>query len=217
MSGAFAAGIFHVVTHAFFKALLFLGAGSVIHALSGEQDLRKWADCERRRRSLSVTLLCAALAISGFPFTSGFFSKDAILEAAYQHAPWILLGRRGYCRHDGVLCFPLVLPASSASTAAHAASARIAADYDRPADGSGGAFAVCGGFFRCPAFPGTDVPAQCGAGSEPTCSVYIAIAAGLVGIALAYVFYVLQARAGRLHGEHFQRAVPLALQQVFRR
>ncbi|MBV9676991.1 MAG: NADH-quinone oxidoreductase subunit L [Acidobacteriaceae bacterium] len=87
--GAYSAGIFHVMTHAFFKALLFLGAGSVIHGLGGEQDLRHMGGLRKAMPITAVTLLCASLAISGFPFTSGFFSKDAILSAAYDHAPWM--------------------------------------------------------------------------------------------------------------------------------
>ena len=77
--GAFAAGVFHVFTHAFFKALLFLGAGSVIHAMSGEQDMRKMGDLGHRIPITHSTMFIATLAIAGiFPF-AGFFSKDAIL------------------------------------------------------------------------------------------------------------------------------------------
>ncbi len=77
--GAFAAGVFHVFTHAFFKALLFLGSGSVIHALSGEQDLRNMGDLRKRIPTTHWTMLVATLAIAGiFPF-AGFFSKDEIL------------------------------------------------------------------------------------------------------------------------------------------
>jgi NADH-quinone oxidoreductase subunit L len=77
--GAFAAGVFHVFTHAFFKALLFLGAGSVIHAMSGEQDMRNMGDLWHRTRITHATMFIATLAIAGiFPF-AGFFSKDAIL------------------------------------------------------------------------------------------------------------------------------------------
>ena len=77
--GAFAAGVFHVFTHAFFKALLFLGAGSVIHAMSGEQDMRNMGDLHRRTPTTHMTMFIATLAIAGiFPF-AGFFSKDAIL------------------------------------------------------------------------------------------------------------------------------------------
>jgi NADH-quinone oxidoreductase subunit L len=77
--GAFAAGVFHVFTHSFFKALLFLGAGSVIHAMSGEQDMRNMGDLHRRTPTTHMTMFIATLAIAGiFPF-AGFFSKDAIL------------------------------------------------------------------------------------------------------------------------------------------
>ena len=81
--GAFAAGVFHVMTHAFFKALLFLGAGSVIHALSGEQDMRKMGGLRSKIPVTFVTLLVATLAISGIPGFAGFFSKDQILGASF--------------------------------------------------------------------------------------------------------------------------------------
>ena len=81
--GAFSAGIFHLMTHAFFKALLFLGAGSVIHALSGEQDMRKMGGLKDKIPVTHAVFLAAALAISGIPGLSGFFSKDSILAAAY--------------------------------------------------------------------------------------------------------------------------------------
>src|ERR1700736_1239766 len=87
--GAFSAGIWHLMTHAFFKALLFLGAGAVIHGLHGEQDLRQMGGLFPHMKITAITLLCASVAISGFPFTSGFFSKDAILVAAYERAPWM--------------------------------------------------------------------------------------------------------------------------------
>jgi len=87
--GAFSAGIFHVMTHAFFKALLFLGAGSVIHALSGEQDLRKMGGLWKAAPITCWTIFCASIAIAGVPGFSGAASKDLILEAAYQHAPWM--------------------------------------------------------------------------------------------------------------------------------
>jgi NADH-quinone oxidoreductase subunit L len=81
--GAFAAGVFHVFTHAFFKALLFLGAGSVIHAMSGEQDMRHMGDLFHRIPTTHRTMFIATLAIAGiFPF-AGFFSKDAILWEAW--------------------------------------------------------------------------------------------------------------------------------------
>jgi len=81
--GAFSSGIFHLMTHAFFKALLFLGAGSVIHALGGEQDIRRMGGLREHMPVTFWTFLIATLAISGIPLLSGFFSKDQILERAF--------------------------------------------------------------------------------------------------------------------------------------
>src|ERR1700730_15212132 len=91
--GAFSAGIFHVMTHAFFKALLFLCAGSVIHALDGEQDMNKMGGLAKKLPITYATMLIATLAISALPPFSGFFSKDLILESAYNSGHtglWIL-------------------------------------------------------------------------------------------------------------------------------
>jgi NADH-quinone oxidoreductase subunit L len=85
--GAFAAGVFHVFTHAFFKALLFLGSGSVIHALSGEQDLKNMGDLRRRIPTTHWTMLVATLAIAGIPPLAGFFSKDEILWQTWTKEP----------------------------------------------------------------------------------------------------------------------------------
>jgi len=81
--GAFTAAIFHLFTHAFFKACLFLGSGSVIHALGGEQDMRKMGGLRSSLPATYWTYLIATLAIAGVPFTAGFFSKDLILWQAY--------------------------------------------------------------------------------------------------------------------------------------
>jgi NADH-quinone oxidoreductase subunit L len=88
--GAYTAGLFHLVTHAFFKALLFLGSGSVIHALSGEQDIRHMGGLRKFIPTTAITFLIGTLAIAGIPFFSGFFSKDAILGSVYD---------RGYTIH----------------------------------------------------------------------------------------------------------------------
>jgi NADH-quinone oxidoreductase subunit L len=82
--GAFSAGIFHLMTHAFFKALLFLAAGSVIHAMGGEQDMTRMGGLSKKIRWTYLTMLTATLAIAGFPPLAGFFSKDSILLSAYQ-------------------------------------------------------------------------------------------------------------------------------------
>ena len=85
--GAFAAGIFHLTTHAFFKALLFLGSGSVIHALSGELDIRKMGALWDKIPATAKTFLIATLAIAGIPPFAGFFSKDEILGKTFEHSP----------------------------------------------------------------------------------------------------------------------------------
>ena len=82
--GAYAAGIFHLMTHAFFKGLLFLGAGSVIHAMSGEQDMRQMGGLRKKIPFTFWTFMMASIAICGIPPFSGFFSKDEILWKAFQ-------------------------------------------------------------------------------------------------------------------------------------
>ncbi|MGP9818424.1 NADH-quinone oxidoreductase subunit L [Salinarimonas sp. NSM] len=81
--GAYGVGIFHLFTHAFFKALLFLGAGSVIHALHHEQDLRNMGGLRRHIPFTAAMMAIGTLALTGFPFTAGYYSKDAVIEAAY--------------------------------------------------------------------------------------------------------------------------------------
>ncbi|HUP61826.1 MAG TPA: NADH-quinone oxidoreductase subunit L [Thermoanaerobaculia bacterium] len=81
--GAFSAGVFHLVTHAFFKACLFLGSGSVIHAMSGEQDIRRMGGLRSKIPITFWTFLIATIAIAGFPPLAGFFSKDEILASAW--------------------------------------------------------------------------------------------------------------------------------------
>ncbi len=88
--GAFAAGIFHLMTHAFFKALLFLGAGSVMHALSGELNMQKMGALRKKLPATFWTVFMAVLAISGIPLFSGFFSKDEILWKAFSQGNIIL-------------------------------------------------------------------------------------------------------------------------------
>lgn len=87
--GAFSAGIFHVMTHAFFKALLFLGAGSVIHAMHEEQDIQNYGGLKKHLPKTAMTFLIAALAISGIPPLSGFFSKDEILWYSYANGGFV--------------------------------------------------------------------------------------------------------------------------------
>jgi NADH-quinone oxidoreductase subunit L len=87
--GAYTAAMFHVTTHAFFKALLFLGSGSVIHAMSDEQDIRQMGGLKKYIPITHITFLIGTLAIAGFPLLSGFYSKDEILAHAVMHSPVI--------------------------------------------------------------------------------------------------------------------------------
>ncbi|MXN91471.1 NADH-quinone oxidoreductase subunit L [Flavobacterium sp. Sd200] len=90
--GAYEVAVFHVITHAFFKACLFLGSGSVIHALHGEQDMRNMGGLRKVMKVTFITFLISTLAISGLPPFSGFFSKDEILLTAFHHnkALWVI-------------------------------------------------------------------------------------------------------------------------------
>ena len=86
-SGAYVAAIFHMITHAFFKGLLFLGSGSVIHGMEGEQDMRRMGGLRKKMPITAFTFMIGWLAIAGFPFFAGFFSKDEILLFAYEKSP----------------------------------------------------------------------------------------------------------------------------------
>jgi NADH-quinone oxidoreductase subunit L len=91
--GAYSIGMFHLFTHAFFKALLFLGSGSVIHAMHHEQDIRHMGGLKDRIPFTYVVMVIGTLALTGFPLTAGYFSKDAIIEAAFvSHNPMALYG-----------------------------------------------------------------------------------------------------------------------------
>jgi len=186
--GAFSAGIYHLMTHAFFKALLFLGSGSVIHALAGEQDLRNMGGLRRKIPWTFLTMMCAAVAIAGVPPFAGFFSKDAILLAAHRQAPWIywvgtitagmtafyvframFLAFFGKYRGDAhphesppVMLVPLVALAL---------------------------LSIAGGFlFKIPAFLGTVFPSR--SVDEDLTLMAISTAAGVLGIFLAWLMYV---------------------------
>ncbi|MGH9557996.1 MAG: NADH-quinone oxidoreductase subunit L, partial [Bryobacteraceae bacterium] len=187
-TGAFSAGIFHLMTHAFFKALLFLGAGSVIHALSGEQDLRNMGGLAKKIPITCVTLLCSSLAISGVPGTSGYFSKDMILEAAYTHAPWmfwvgaITAGMTAfYVFRAFFLCF---FGDCRGHHHPHEAPAVMWIPLAVLA-----ALSLGGGFINIPKFLDPMFPLA--EGGVPSWVQSAAIAFGLGGIALAYLFYVV--------------------------
>ncbi len=187
-AGAFSAGIFHVMTHAFFKALLFLGAGSVIHALHGEQDLRKMGGLRKHAPITFITLLCASLAISGFPFTSGYFSKDEILAAAYHHAPWmfwvgvITAGMTAFYVFRALFLAFFGEYRGDPHVHPHESPLVMTGPLMVLAVGS-----LAGGFLSVPKWLEPMFPLE--ETSDPML-LYISVAAGLTGIAVAYVMYV---------------------------
>ena len=192
--GAFSAGIWHVMTHAFFKALLFLGAGAVIHGLHGEQDLRKMGGLYKHMKITALTLLCASFAIAGFPFTSGFFSKDAILSATYEHAPWMYwVG----VFTAGLTAFYVFRAWFMAFTGKYRGDKH---PHESPLIMTGplmvlAALSLGGGFINIPRwlepiFPDTAV--------ENPVLVWTSAGAGMLGILLSWLFYV---RAPELPGK----------------
>jgi NADH-quinone oxidoreductase subunit L len=127
--GAFAAGIFHLMTHAFFKSLLFLAAGSVMHALHGELDMRRMGGLRHKMKTTFLTFSIATLAISGLPGLSGFFSKDEILAGAYGGPlgrPWLYwlaastAGLTAFYMFRGLFMTFFGSPRMDAETARHA-------------------------------------------------------------------------------------------------
>ncbi|MCU1336984.1 MAG: dehydrogenase subunit [Bryobacterales bacterium] len=205
--GAFSAGIFHLMTHAFFKALLFLGAGSVIHACSGEQDMRHMGGLRKYIPITMFTLLCGSLAIAGFPFLSGAASKDLILEAAYEHAPWMYwvgvftAGMTAfYVFRAFFLTFFGEYKGKPAAGHGHGHDDHGHDDHGHGAPHESpavmwiplvilAALSLGGGFINIPHFLEPLFPAQ--EGESARWLEYVATAAGLAGIGLAYLFYVV--------------------------
>jgi NADH-quinone oxidoreductase subunit L len=199
--GAFSAGIFHVLTHAFFKALLFLGAGSVIHACSGEQDLRKMGGLRKYTPITMWTLLCGSLAIAGFPYLSGFYSKDLILEAAYEHAPWMYwvgVFTAGMTAFYVFRAFFLAFMGDYRGKAAEHGHGHDDHGHGAPHESPAvmwiplailAVLSLIGGWaFNIPKFLDPLFPLHEG-GAEAWLT-YVSVAAGFAGIGLAYLFYV---------------------------
>jgi NADH-quinone oxidoreductase subunit L len=189
-SGAFSAGIYHLVTHAFFKALLFLGAGSVIHALSGEQDMRNMGGLRKKIPITFWTMVCAWVAISGVPPFSGFFSKDAILLAAYQHSHviyWIGIVTAGMTAfYVSRAMFMTFFGSYRGKAHAHESPAVMWVPLAVLA-----ALSLVGGWlFPIPAFLKAMFPAF--EEAENPMLMYISVFAGFAGIALAYLMYLVK-------------------------
>jgi NADH-quinone oxidoreductase subunit L len=200
--GAFAAGIFHIMTHAFFKGLLFLCAGSIIHALEGEQDMRRMGGLWRRMPITYATMLAATLAISAVPGFSGYFSKDLILESTFAAGyQWLWLVGIITAALTSLYMFRLLF------LTFHGGS-RVAPDkhvHEPPAVMTVplvvlGALAVSGGWINLPqgwlwggAFirflmpvTGPFMPQAAGAGALGA----IAILATLIGFLISYILYI---------------------------
>jgi NADH-quinone oxidoreductase subunit L len=186
-AGAFSAGIFHLVTHAFFKALLFLGAGSVIHALSGEQDLRKMGGLRKHTPVTFYVIFCAAVAIAGVPPFSGFHSKDAILLAAHHHAPWMYWVGVATAGMTAFYVFRAVFMAFfgeyRGSHHPHESPPVMTVPLMILA-----VLSLAGGYFNVPRWLEPLFP-RAEARHDQTL-VFISVAAGLIGIGLAYYLYV---------------------------
>jgi NADH-quinone oxidoreductase subunit L len=188
-AGAFSAGIFHLVTHAFFKALLFLGSGSVIHALAGEQDLRNMGGLRKHAPITFLTMLCAAVAIAGVPPFSGFHSKDEILLAAYHHAPWMYWVGVLTAGLTAFYVFRAIFMAFFGSYRGPHHPHESPAVMTLPLVALG-LLSLGGGYFDVPRFLEPMFPAV--ESGHSTFLVYVSVAVGLAGIGVAYFFYVVR-------------------------
>jgi NADH-quinone oxidoreductase subunit L len=177
------------MTHAFFKALLFLGAGSVIHALEGEQDLRMMGGLRKKTPITFAVLLCAAVAIAGVPPFSGYHSKDAILLAAHAHHPWmywvgvVTAGMTAFYVFRAIfMCF---FGAYRGTAHAHESPLVMTAPLMVLA-----ALSLGGGYLDVPHFL---EPMFGGGHAEHDMTlVAISVGAGAFGIFLAWLFYVVK-------------------------
>jgi NADH-quinone oxidoreductase subunit L len=186
--GAFSAGIYHLMTHAFFKALLFLGSGAVIHSLSGEQDMRHMGGLRGKIPWTFWTMMCAAVAIAGVPPFAGFWSKDAILLAAHAHAPWMYWAGTVTAGLTAFYVFRAMFLTFFGSYRGnhhpHESPAVMLAPLAVLA-----ALSLAGGWlFKVPEFLSAVFPAQ--EVPEDAGLMAISTAAGLIGIAVAYLMYV---------------------------
>jgi len=201
-SGAFSAGIYHLMTHAFFKALLFLGSGSVIHALAGEQDMRNMGGLRHKVPWTFWTMMCAAVAISGVPPTSGFFSKDSILVAANHHAPWMYWLGVVTAGMTAFYVFRAMFLTFFGEYRGHAHPHESPPVMLVPLAVLA-VLSLGGGYIAVPAFLGKFFPTV--EAPEDFTLVAISVAFGLAGIALAYLMYVAKpgmadSVAGRVKG-----------------
>lgn len=186
--GAFSAGIFHVMTHAFFKALLFMGAGSVIHAVSGEQDIWKMGGLRKKTPITFATLMIAGVAIGGvYPF-AGFFSKDEILLAAHHHAPWMYWVGTATAAVTAFYVFRALFVTFFGNYRGEAHPHESPKSMTLPLIALA-LLSMGGGFLNVPHYLEPMFPLDHGAGHDMSL-VLISLGAGLLGITFAYIFYV---------------------------
>jgi NADH-quinone oxidoreductase subunit L len=186
--GAWASGIFHLMTHAFFKALLFLGAGAVIHCLNHEHDIFRMGGLRNRLPVAFWSFLIGSAALAALPFTSGFFSKDQILMSAYMlegFGPWLWAGGLLGALLTAIYSFRLVFTVffgEAKTEPDKTAGWRMAGPLILLCF-----FSIIGGWFVLPldaVFPATD-------GHHPSHLVeYISISVPLIGVALAWLIYL---------------------------
>ena len=228
----YSTALFHVLTHAFFKALMFLGAGSVIHAMSNEQDLRRMGGLRKALPITFITFLIGCLAISGIPPFSGFFSKDEILAHAYEHNKVLWVMGLLTALLTAFYMFRLLFLAFFGEFRGTAEQKRHL--HESPASMTFpliilAVLAAAGGFMGAPMFTGGHhylaeylapvftysqrlLPAAFAAAPDRGTELMLmglSVAAGLLGIILAYVQYV--ARAQRPAENEAQRSAPESL------
>ena len=232
--GAYSAGIFHLMTHAFFKALLFMGAGSVMHGLSGELDLRKMGGLRNKMPRTYWTFLIATLAICGVPGLSGFFSKDEILWQAFSsgHGHWglwlvgvlgagltafymfrvVFLAFFGESRSDrkahespGVMTVPLMILAALALIGGYVGVPKVLGGHNRFHH------------FLAPVFGGHTEAANAAhhsAGLEIGL-MSISVVVALAGIFIAYQMYIKHPERPKALAERFPRLYNLLLNKYY--
>jgi NADH-quinone oxidoreductase subunit L len=230
--GAYSAGIYHLLTHGAFKALLFLGCGSVIIALHHEQDMRRMGGLKNRLPVTYWTFVIGSLALSGFPLTAGFFSKDEILHAVWAAGP---MGR--VLAVLGLLtAFLTALYSFRLVFVAFWGEPRYVAHQDQPSGHSGGGvhepsrtmtlplailavLAVATGYLGIPAFIAPVLPAPQDAGPHggPEALAMMAVASllGLAGIAAAYLLYVRNPGLPERLAQQWQRLYRLSLNKWY--
>ena len=189
--GAFGAGMYHLVTHAFFKALLFLGAGSVIHACAGEQDMRRMGGL---RAKLPVTFWClvvAGLAIAGIPPFAGFFSKDEILAAAAHHSPWMYLAGLFTSLLTSFYVFRAIFLTFFGKYRGDAHPHESPLSMSVPLVILALLSALGGWIFDVPKYLDNFFPVAENTGNSVTLQI-AAVSMGLIGVLLAFAFYVLR-------------------------